>query len=179
MADILHDSWIPPQRSPKAIAGTLAATVFGGAAAGLALAWLLAPGSAVAQFAGFMALPLVLGFGYQLWRARVASFVARRFGWGLLKAVWHIAVNRQPPESVKLMPAREDAEVLMRQMLRGMSGFTHAGLAVGVVAAPLAGLGADGSFVLTTLVFFAACAGFGRLCTRLARNGYLPPPDGD
>ena len=169
---------IPPHRSTKAIVGTLAATAFGGALAGLAMAWLLAPGSAVAQFVGFMMLPLVLGSGFMLWEARVVSYLTRRFGWGLVKFLWQSLVNRRRPDVVQLMPTREDAEELARRMVRGMSAFSHTGLAVGAVAAPLAGL-ASNRFLVTTVLFFAAAAAFGRLCTRLARRGYLPPPSGD
>lgn len=169
---------MPPRRSTKAIISALVATAFGGAGAGLALAWILAPGSAIAQFVGFIMLPLVLGFGFKLWEARVVSYLARRFGWGLVKVLWQILVNRRRPDVAHLMPTREDAEQLGHLMLRGMSAFTHMGLAVGIVAAPLAGLGAD-RFFLTTVVFFLASAGFGRLCTQLARNGYLQPPSGD
>ncbi len=169
---------VPPQRSTTAIIGALVATAFGGGLAGLAMAWLLAPGSAVAQFVGFMMLPLVLGFGFKLWEARVVSYLTRRFGWGLLKFLWQGLVNRRRPDVVELMPTREDAEELARRMVRGMSAFSHTGLAVGAVAAPLAGL-ASNRFLVTTVVFFLAAAAFGRLCTRLARSGYLQPPSGE
>jgi hypothetical protein len=169
---------IPPQRSTKAIVVTLIATAFGGALAGLALAWVLAPGSAVAQFVGFMTLPLILGFGFKLWEARVVSYLTRRFGWGLLKFLWQALVNRRRPDVVQLMPTREDAEELARRLVRGMSAFTHTGLAVGAIAAPIAGL-ASNRFLLTTVVFFVAAVVFGRICTRLARGGYLQPPSGD
>jgi hypothetical protein len=169
---------IPPRRSTKAIVVTLIGTTFGGALTGLALAWLLAPGSAVAQFVGFMMLPLVLGFGFKLWEARVVSYLTRRFGWGLLKFLWQSLVNRRRPDVVQLMPTREDAEELARRMVHGMSAFTHAGLTVGAISAPIAGLGSN-RFLLTTVIFFATAAAFGRLCTRLARGGYLQPPSGD
>lgn len=169
---------IPPRRSTAAVVGALVATAFGGALAGLALAWLLAPGSAVAQFVGFMMLPLVLGSGFSLWEARVVSYLTRRFGWGLLKFLWQSLVNRRRPDDVQLMPTREDAEELARRMVRGMSAFSHTGLAVGAVAAPLAGL-ASNRFLVTTVVFFVTAVAFGRVCTRLARSGYLQPPSGD
>jgi hypothetical protein len=168
----------PPQRSTTAIVVTLIATAFGGAVAGVGLAWLLAPGSAVAQFVGFMMLPLVLGFGFKLWEARVVSYLTRRFGWGLLKFLWQALVNRRRPDAAELMPTRGDAEELARRMVRGMSAFTHMGLAVGAVAAPIAGL-ASNRFLVTTVLFFVAAAAFGRLCTRLARGGYLTPPSGE
>jgi hypothetical protein len=169
---------IPPQRSTKAIIATLVATAFGGALAGVGLAWLLAPGSAVAQFVGFMMLPLVLGFGFQLWEARVVSYLTKRFGWGLVKFLWQALVHRRRPDAAQLMPTREDAEELARRMVRGMSAFTHMGLAVGAVAAPIAGL-ASQRFLVTTVLFFVAAVAFGRLCTRLARGRYLQPPSGD
>lgn len=169
---------LPPRRSTKAIVVTLIATAFGGGLAGLALARLLAPGSAVAQFVGFMMLPLVLGFGFKLWEARVVSYLTRRFGWGLLKFLWQGLVNRRRPDVVQLMPTREDAEELARRMVRGMSAFTHTGLIVGAIAAPIAGL-ASNRFLLTTVIFFVTAASFGRLCTRLARGGYLQPSSGD
>jgi hypothetical protein len=168
----------PPQRSTKAIVVTLISTAFGGALAGVGLAWLFAPGSAVAQFVGFMMLPLVLGFGFKLWEARVVSYLTKRFGWGLVKFLWQALVHRRRPDAAGLLPTREDAEELARRMLRGMSAFTHMGAAVGAVAAPIAGL-ASSRFLVTTVIFFVAAVSFGRLCTRLARGGYLQPPGGE
>lgn len=169
---------IPPQRSTRAVVLTLVATAFGGALAGVALAWLLAPGSAVAQFVGFMMLPLVLGSGFKLWEARVVSYLTKRFGWGLVKFLWQALVRRRRPDAAEIMPTREDMEELARRMVRGMSAFTHMGLAVGAVAAPIAGL-ASNRFLVTTVAFFVAAVAFGRLCTRLARAGYLQPASGE
>jgi hypothetical protein len=168
---------MPPQRSTRAIVATLVGTAFCGAGAGLALAWALAPGSAVAQFVGFLALPLVLGLGYQMWQARVMALFMKRLGWGFLAAIWQALVLRRRPAGEGLLPTRADAAALVSQMLRATSAFAHAGLAVGTVAAPVFGA-ASGSFVPATLIFFVACAGFGRVCLQLARRGYLPPPEG-
>jgi hypothetical protein len=169
---------MPPRRSTAAMVAALIGTAFGGAGAGLAMAWVLAPGSAVAQFVGFLALPLVLGFGYQLWQARVMAFFMKRLGWGFLAAIWQAPVLRRRPTVEGLLPTREDAAALVQQMLRAMSAFAHAGLGVGAVASPIFGAASD-SFLAATLLFFAACAGFGRLCLHLARRGYLRPPEGD
>jgi hypothetical protein len=171
-------SGLPPRRSTKAIVITLISTAFGGALAGVGLAWLLAPGSAVAQFVGFMMLPLVLGFGFKLWEARVVSYLTKRFGWGLVKFLWQALVHRRRPDAAGLLPTREDAEELARRMVRGMSAFTHMGVAVGAVAAPIAGL-VSSHFLVTTALFFVAAVAFGRVCTRLARGGYLQPPEGE
>lgn len=169
-----------PERSRWAVVGTLAGALFGGVAVGSGLARVLAPESIVAAFVGFLTLPLVLGTGYQIWQARIMSLIARRFGRGLVRALWQSLILRRKPQLDTLMPTREDALLLLRRMIQAASAFTYAGVLVGAGAGLLVGWAAPGGrFWLACGLFIVVSTLYGRALTLLARAGYVPPPDGE
>lgn len=167
-----------PTRPWWAVAGTLGAALFGGAALGSAASWLLAPDSHLAGFVGFLTLPLVLGLGYHLWYSRIMSLVARRFGKSVLAALWQV-IRRRRPSLDSVMPTRDDVVWLIQRTIQAASSFTHAGMLIGFASGLLVGLVTPRPFWLGLGVFVGLAAAYGRILTRLARSGYLPPPGGE
>jgi hypothetical protein len=146
---------------------------------GTVVAGAIAPGSAVAQFVGFMALPMVLGAGYQIWRARIMAVIMRRFGRSALRALWDGLVRRRRPNLESLRPTPADAALLTQTLRSAASSFTQMGVVMGVGAGLIIGLLSPSRIAWSLLVWPAISTLYGRWLTHLARTDQLPPPGGD
>lgn len=164
-------------RPARVQAAAIIAAVLVGPVAGWAIAKWVAPGSGFASFIGFMALPLVLGAGYAVWRAAVASILIRTVSRGLLRALYSLLVKRTRPKSEDVLPDAERISAFLHESIRAAGSFARVGLAIGIVAGILMAIAAPAARVAGFVLVFAACALYGRGLTHLAREGYLPMPD--
>jgi len=164
-------------RPARVQAAAVIAAVLVGPVAGWAIAKWVAPGSGFASFIGFMALPLVLGAGYAVWRAAVVSILFRTVSRGLLRALYSLLVKRTRPTPEDVLPNAERIAAFLHESIRAAGSFARVGLIMGVAAGLLMAIAAPGARVLAFVLTFAACALYGRGLTHLAREGYLPMPD--
>ena len=153
-------------RRPSAWAQVAATALvfFGGAAAGTTLAAYAAPGSTLAQVVAFLALPLALVTGFQLWLGAALLLLLPRLVRAIRRREWRPDV-RTPPEEVLFVPPGHAVFVVT-----GAGWGSIAGLVVGLVPSAHSFLGAAGAFV-------ALGVGYGLLTRELARAGLLPFPD--
>ena len=168
---------LPPDRATGTVATIVIATLLAGVAAGLALAHLMAPASNVARFVGFMVLPLVLGGGYQLWKAQTLLIAVRsvsKTGW---QQIGRALLGRSAFEAKALLPSKEQAEELLRRIFIKANSFGHAGVIVGLIAGIIFGAVADAGFIVGFCTLLVISAGYGFSLMILARRGYIPPPD--
>jgi hypothetical protein len=130
----------------------------GSAALGVTLAEWLAPGSWIAQIAGFFALPLAFVLGLQMW-----------IGVAIFGAVVRLLVSRSRP------PRISDRD---RIVLPGSFVFfplsSGAGLLAGVITAIVP---SASSAILAIAVFWLTGTLHGFVAWRLAKRGVLVPPD--
>jgi hypothetical protein len=130
----------------------------GSAALGVTLADWLAPGSWIAQIAGFFALPLAFVLGLQMW-----------IGVAIFGAVVRLLVSRSHP------PRTSAGD---RVVLPGSFVFlplsSIAGLLAGVITAIVP---AASSAILAMGVFWLTGTLHGLVAWQLAKRGVLVPPD--
>ncbi len=167
-----------PERSRGAVAATLVGAVITGPLVGFTLAALLAPGSALAIAAGVFSFPIALALGYRIWQVRVAAVFVKGIVRGALGALWSLLVKRRRPALRDVLPDRERLEKMVGAAARAASAFAHVGWLVGCVAGLALAFVAESSPGLAFAVTLLAHAVAGHALTRLARAGYLPPPDG-
>ena len=143
-----------------ALVAALLALFPGSAAIGVTLAEWLAPGSWIAQIAGFFALPLAFVTGLQLW-----------IGAAVLGALVRLIVFRRRP-----WRASEEGG---SAGLPGSFVFFPLSSAAGLLAGALiALLPAATSAVWAIVVFWLTGTLHGLAAWRLAHRGVLVPPDG-
>jgi hypothetical protein len=141
-----------------ALLAALAALFPGSAAIGVTLAEWLAPGSWVAQAAGFFALPIAFVTGLQMWIGVAIFSAIARLAFGRRFASPAAAGTRASvPGSFVFLPLSSGAGLL-------------AGLIVGLVPAAESAMGA-------CAVFWLAGTLHGWIAWRLARSGVLVPPE--
>lgn len=157
--------------------GTVVGALIVGPVAGLAIARWVAPGSEFASFIGFIALPMVLGAGFAIWRAVVASILFRGVYRGLLRALYMLIVRREKPKAEEVLPDAERFAGLFHEVVRAAGAFSRVGITIGILAGILLAIAAPGSRFPAFVLMFGACALYGRGLTHLARDGYLPMPD--
>jgi hypothetical protein len=149
-----------------------------GPVAGGALGRLLLADTVFAEAVAFFALPLVFGFGYKIWLARVASAAMKGLFAGLLRALWRILIKRERLDTVDVLPTRERLAAMVREALAAASAFTRVGWAWGLANGALAGVAAaDGGFVAAFVAYFVLSVAYGTALTRLARAGYIAIPE--
>lgn len=131
---------------------------FGGGWLGIVVARMLAPGSGLAEFVSFLALP--------------AAFIFGIFGWAgaaIPAAIWRLLRRRaaQPVEESDSKPI----------IVPGSYAFVPAALATCVPAGMLVGVLAPGpGFGWVLLLYTGLGLAFGVACWLLARAGYLQFP---
>lgn len=150
-------------------AGTLAIIAafvglfLGGGAIGGALAQAFAPGSWTAAVAGFFALPLAFGTGMQAWYGlALLSLIPR-----LLGRLW--GVQSPPPTASSRIPGAGIPGSLIFLPLGSLAG-APAGIVVGLASS-------THPTWLVALVFWLVGTAHGGLSWRLARGGFLIPPE--
>jgi hypothetical protein len=150
---------------PQTVGGVLAllAALFalfpGSAALGVTLAEWLAPGSWIAQIAGFFALPLAFITGLQMW-----------VGVAIVGAIVRLLVSRRfPPRA-----AADDGRAGLPGSFIFFPISSAAGLLAGVIVALVP---AAPSAVWAIVVFWLTGTLHGLVAWRLADRGVLVPPD--
>lgn len=143
-------------RGPLAVTLTFLVLFFGGAALGLGLAEWLAPGSLAARAVSFFALPVAFAAGLQAW-----------YGLALLGLIpWVVTWIRtgRRPLSVRELP--------------GAWVFLPAGAGVAMLAGLIVGWLSSAHSVWLVAPAYGAIGGlYGFLAWRLARQGFLSPPE--
>jgi hypothetical protein len=150
----------PPRRSPLSVAGTFFGLFIGGAAAGLGLARLLAPGSWWAEALSTFAFPVAFAFGLQAW-----------FGLAILGLIPHLARRLLHDAGAPSRP-RTDAP------LPGAAVFLPIASGTGALLGFVVGwISSTHSVWLVAPVYWSAGTAYGWLAWRLARAGFLMPPE--
>ena len=148
-----------------------------GVAIGMTLSNLIAPTSNLATFVGFMALPLVLGGGYQLWQTQTLLITLGSVSRSRWLEIGRALIGRGSVNAKGLLPTQAQAEELLRRIFFKANAFAHAGLIVGAVSAVLLGAVSSVGFPLGFATTFIVSFAYGIVLMRLARAGYIPPPD--
>jgi len=177
----VQEQALRPLHAPRTPAQAALATVgmaVLGPAAGSALAALLLRDSVWAEALGFFALPLVFGFGYKIWMARLAAVAWDHLFSGWVRALWQLLVRRRRPEARDVLPTRETLAAMLQAALRATSVFARVGLYFGGLSGVLAALAArPGMSAAAGAAFFAASAAYGTALARMGRNGWLLFPE--
>jgi hypothetical protein len=147
-----------PRGGALALIAALLALFPGSAALGTALAEWLAPGSWVAQIAGFFALPVAFAAGLQMW-----------IGVAIFGAIVRLLVRRRSVSAATGRPSASLPGSFVFLPLSSGAGLL-AGVIVGLVPAAESWLGA-------VAVFWLAGTLHGWVAWRLARSGVLVPPE--
>jgi hypothetical protein len=133
----------------------------GGAAAGIGLAGILAPGSWLAEIVSFFALPVAFAAGLQAWYGlALFSLIPRLFRWvsgSSSRPAGDQAERRRLPGSLVFLPLSSGAGAL-------------AGIVVGLVSP-------THPIWVIVLVYWLVGTAHGLLAWRLARGGVLLPPE--
>jgi hypothetical protein len=130
---------------------------------------LLAPEAALAQFVGFMTLPLVFGLGLKAWYAVVAAVGTKR----LIGAAIDVLFRRRD-----FTEAAHASFADWRGRMPGTGVFLPIGLGAGFLAGVLTWLpyGSAG-FPVCLGAWLALAGGYALLMRWLARTGRLPMPE--
>jgi hypothetical protein len=147
-------------RSPLSVAITFFGLFLGGAATGLCLARLLAPGSWLAEGIGAFALPVAFAVSLQAW-----------FGLALLSVI---------PKLIGFLIAGTDRRPrpLARAPIPGAMVFVPVASAIGAVVGLAVGwLSTTHSVWVVAPVYWLTGTLYGLLAWRLARAGFLMPPE--
>ena len=154
----------------------LAGTFFGS----IALGWVVGqtPGgmSENARTALIVPFPVIFGFGYALWSARLKAIAFEAFGRGLLRTVFRLVFLRQRPKDFsEVLPPPETLRRMVIRAQRAASSFLIVSIPVGIVAGLLSFL-ADTSWSvgLVPAWVFATSVAWGTFLSRIGRRGYLP-----
>jgi MFS family permease len=167
----------PPRTQTQAALATAGMAVLG-PAAGSALAAVMLVDSGWSQALGFFALPLVFGFGYKIWMARLAAVAWDHLVSGWVRALWQILVQRRRPQAKDVVPSRETLAAMADAALRATSVFGRVGLYFGALMGALAALAAlPGLALVSGGTFFAASAAYGFALARMGRAGWLVFPE--
>jgi hypothetical protein len=149
------------ERGALSILASFMALFLGAGVLGLTLAETFAPESFLATFVSLFALPLAFGVGLQMW-----------FGTALIGAIIRFVGSRGRPAPA----SRTDVETVVAipgsivfLPISSVAGAT-AGIVVGLLSSTVSGW-------LVWLVYWAVGTIHGLASWRLARAGYLRPPD--
>jgi hypothetical protein len=148
-----------------------------GPLAGTAIARIVAPGSPFASFIGFITLPLVLGGGYAVWRAVIASLLVRGVSRSLFRGIYQIFVRRTKLSADDVLPDADQIATFLHQCVLAAGAFARVGLTIGLAAGLLLAVASPGARIMAFVLMVIASTLYGRGLTHLAREGYLPMPE--
>jgi hypothetical protein len=153
---------MPAAHRTLAVIAAFAGLFLGGAAIGGALAGVYAPDSWIASVAGFFALPLAFAVGLQAWYGlALLSLIPRLLG--------RLRGSKTPPAPPERVPGAGIPGSFVFLPLSAGAGAT-AGLVVGLASSTQPAW-------LVALVYCLVGTGHGALAWRLARGGFLIPPE--
>jgi hypothetical protein len=121
-----------------------------GPLAGTAIARIVAPGSPFASFIGFITLPLVLGGGYAVWRAVIASLLVRGVSRSLFRGIYQIFVRRTKLSADDVLPDADQIATFLHQCVLAAGAFARVGLTIGLAAGLLLAVASPGARSSTT-----------------------------
>ena len=148
----------------------LGVLLLGGMGVGLALAKILAPGSAFAQFVSLVMLPLCLAIGMSSWYAAASTHVWNGLSEAMFQAFSGKDFDQAVDESMRALPFEGEA-------LPGTFVFLPVSLVISLIAGGLVGLTTASVGFLPVLGVMAMVGlGYGVLLRSLARNCFLPIP---
>jgi hypothetical protein len=156
---------------PGVAAAATAGSALGGAAAG-ALLGSLACGEAGAVI-GAVALVITFAAGYGMWSAYV---LAQAHG-SLLRLLWSAFLRRHERKTLDREEWRAEFAAMWARALRWTFLFWLNALWTGAIAAITMAFCAPQGRALLAAATFAVVLGYGLLLGRLARRGYLIPPE--
>lgn len=149
-------------RSPWLTIPIFLGLFFGGGFGGIHLARALAPGSGLAEFVSFVALPLAFMIGMLGWAGAAIPEAIRR-----LTRLIREKENPPPVEVTRPEPT----------IPPGSFAFVPAALIVSVPSGfVVASVSTDWGFASALCLYSALGLGYGVLCWKLAQTGYLPFP---
>lgn len=161
-----------PVRGPIATIGWLAAIVVGGMAVGVAIALTAGGASTGAMAVGFVALPLIFGLAMSAWKAVLVAWLTAGLARSLLRSRGDEGRFRE--EAMRsLRSVREGGQAA----LPGTWVFLPVALLIGLVAAALMAILADGDSLVAGALILVAAIAYGFILRRLARQGRLPIPE--
>ena len=153
-------------------AAATAGSAFGGAAAGALLGSLVC-GEAGAAIGG-VALVVTFAAGYGMWSAYVLAQAHR----SLFRLLWSAFLRRHDRKSLDREEWRAEFASMWDRAVRWTFLFWLNALWIGSIAAIAMGICAPAGRTLAAAVMtFAMALGYGLLLARLARRGYLVPPE--
>lgn len=156
---------MPSQRSAWITVPLIMLLFLGGGMLGLRLAEQVAPESGIAAFAGLFMLPMAFAAGLQLW-----------LGFALVAAIGYLMrhllrlARRAPASAERIVPA---------MIPPGSFAFLPCGLVCGGAAGLVTGfVASEAGFLMVLFAYLGVGCAYGLLCWQLARNGWLPFPEG-
>lgn len=162
----------PEIQRPGVAAAATAGSAFGGAAAG-ALLGSLACGEAGAVIGG-VALVLTFAAGYGMWSAFVLAQAHR----SLFRLLWSAFQRRHERKTLDREEWRAEFAAMWARAMRWTFLFWLNALWIGAIGAiAMAICVPAGRTLVAAVATFAAVLGYGLLLGRLARRGYLVPPE--
>ena len=159
---LCREAQLPNSPVPLAIIAAFLGLFLGGAAAGGVLAGAFAPGSGIAEVAGFFALPLAFAAGLQAWYGLALLGLISRLLKGL-RGFRPLPVGSQQAANVRIS---------------GAFVFLPLSSVAGAAAGKVIGLASPTSpaWLVASICWLVGTC-HGALAWRLARGGFLTPPE--
>jgi len=159
----------------------LCGSFFGAVGIGSTLGAVLQPEGDATSAVVIFALLIVFIGGMALWGTIAASIMATAFFNGdLAKAFLRFFLRGWRKQDLPVITIDRGRIVQAAVRVLGWTRvFVWLGVLVALVAAPLAGIFAARGFILSALLTAITVIAYGDILRRLARAGYLVPPDGE
>ena len=153
---------MPTSPGTLGIIAALVGLFLGGAAVGGAMAGVFAPESWIASVAGFFALPVAFAIGLQAW-----------YGLALLSVIPLLLGRARGSRG-----PRDPSVQTSRMSIPGSFVFLPLSSVAGAIAGIVVGLASSTHPLwLVALLYWTVGTGHGALAWRLARGGFLMPPE--
>ena len=170
-----HGLIFPPRSAARTLAAFFASGI-GGVLLGYLLSELIGATTNAGRIVCLAPFPLVFGFGYALWTARLQALFMEGLGRSLVRATWRLVLSRKLPEHMsEVLPNEEQLTRLAVRAQKAASSFLVVAVPIGALFGVLVSLVTAGLARLGSPPLLAgACLAYGALLCRLGRRGYLP-----
>jgi len=170
-----HGLIYPPRSTARTLAAFFASGI-GGVLLGYLLSELIGATTNAGRIVCLAPFPLVFGFGYALWTARLQALFMEGLGRSLMRATWRLVRSRKLPEDMnEVLPSEEQLTRLAARAQKAASSFLVVAVPIGALFGVLVSLVTAGLARLGSPPLLAgACLAYGALLYRLGRRGYLP-----